>query len=88
VDVSVQATLDNAAAIRLEERREPRRVFSLSARDRRPARFADYGVGDTLALEMFSAGIGGGVDEAVRIVAREYLPASETMSLVVELEER
>ena len=41
------------------------------------------GVGDTVWLEMFSVGAAGR-EQGVRVVAQEYLPASNTCSLVVE----
>ena len=83
VDISVQGTLDGAAALRLAEQSAPKEVYSLTAYDTAPARFAQYGVGDTVWLEMFSVGAAGR-EQGVRVVAQEYLPASNTCSLVVE----
>ena len=83
VDISVQATLDGAAALRLDEASSPREIYSLTAYDTAPGRFSQYEVGDVVWLEMLSVGVGGR-ERGVRVVAQEYLPASNTCSLVVE----
>lgn len=83
VDVTMQATLDNEAATLLDERRDMRRVLGARALDRPPARFGDYDVGDTLWLELYSAGFGG-YGRSVRVMAREFLPRTGECSLVVE----
>lgn len=82
VDVSIQETLDNNAAAALAESREPRAVVSPVALDRPPARFGQYGVGDTVWLELYEAGFGGYAGP-VRIRAREFLPARGVCSLVI-----
>lgn len=83
VDISVQETLDGAAVLRLASSAAPREIYSLTAYDYAPGRFSQYGIGDTVWLEMFSVGVGGR-ERGVRVVAQEYLPASNTCSLVVE----
>ncbi len=83
VDISIQETLDNNAAVTLAERAYPRPIVSPTALDRPPARWKDYGVGDTIWLELYTAGFGG-YAAAVRVKAREYLPGRGVCSLVIE----
>lgn len=83
VDVSVQDTLDRSAAVTVAANKEPKAVVSLATLDRPPARWGQYGVGDTVRLELYEAGFGG-YDAAVRVRAREFLPARGVCSLVIE----
>ena len=62
---------------------EPRRLFSLEVVDEVPALFSDYDLGDTVRCMLPSFGFGG-YDGTVRILAREFNPASGTCKLVVE----
>lgn len=83
VDIKQQETLDSNAAVALAEGAWPREVVSMEALDRAPARFGDYDVGDSLAIEIAEAGWNGYVGQA-RVVAREFLPESNRCSLVLE----
>ena len=82
VDITRQATLDEHAAMELAARQEPRRAVSLQALNLPPGQYRDYGVGDTIWLEVYEAGFGG-YAAAVRLVAREYLPRPNVCTLVV-----
>lgn len=83
VDIKQQATLDSNAAVELADSAWPHEVVSMEALDRPPARFGQYDVGDTLAVEIPTAGWDGYAGRA-RVMAREYLPDSNTCSLVLE----
>lgn len=83
VDVSVQETLDRSAAVSLAESREPRAIVDPVTLDRPPARWKEYDVGDTVRVELYSAGWDGYVS-SVRIKAREFLPGRGVCSLVIE----
>ena len=83
VDISQQSTLDANALLGLGDTRQPRKVVSVQALDRPPARFRDYDVGDTLLLEAPGVGFDG-YEAAVRVVAREFLPDTGACALVIE----
>lgn len=83
VDVLVQETLERSAAVALAGSKAPHAVISLTAIDRPPARFGQYGVGDTILVELASAGFDG-YEAAVRIKAREFLPSRNVCALVIE----
>lgn len=82
VGVTAQSTLDQTARIKLAESKDPHVMLELEALDTAPARFVEYGVGDTVRVLLPSFGFGG-YDAQVRILAREYDPARGTCKLVV-----
>lgn len=82
-DTSIQATLDETADNELAASKDPVNVLSLVAVDLAPAAFADYDVGDSVRVSLENYGFGG-YDHMVRVVTREYDPASGACSLVVE----
>lgn len=83
VDVSVQETLDRSAANALAGSKEPHAVVSPSALDLPPGRFGQYGVGDSVWMELYNTGFDG-YAASVRIKAREFLPQEGVCSLVIE----
>lgn len=82
-DVSIQNTLDDHAATALSKSKDPYNIWTLWALDELPARFADYDVGDEVALVAFDYGFGG-TDTLIRITSREYEPADGVCNLVVQ----
>lgn len=82
-DISVQGTLDDLADKHLAQGKAPHNRWELTADDRKPARFADYDVGDTLPLVAPSYGIGG-TDTICRVLGRDFDPAAGVCNLVVE----
>lgn len=83
VDVGDQSTLDQSAAVAISAYTEPAEIVGLSSLDLPPARWSQYDVGDTIWVELYSAGFGG-YGSAVRLLAREYLPGQGVCSLVIE----
>ena len=81
--VSVPATLQMHTENVLSENSEPRRIFSLEVTDHAPGRFADYDLGDRIRCVLPSYGFGG-YDGTVRVIGREYDPATGRCTLVVE----
>ncbi len=81
--VSVQATLEMHARNRLDENHEPHKIFSLAATNNEPGLFAAYNLGDSVSCVLPTLGFGG-YDGPVRILAREYNPASGKCELVIE----
>lgn len=81
-DVSYQATLDEYAKTLLAESRDPYNMLDLEAINQVPARFEDYGVGDSVRVQLHSYGFGG-YDHMVRVEAREFNPATGVCRLVV-----
>ena len=83
VDIKEQDTLDANAALALATSKGPRTVVSVDAMDLPPGRFRQYDVGDVVWLELYENGFDG-YEAPVRVLAREYLPESNTCSLVIE----
>ena len=83
VDVSRQQTLNKSAGVLLAESKEPHSVVSPMALDFPPARFGQYGVGDSVWMELYDTGFDN-YGASVRIRAREYLPGRGVCSLVIE----
>lgn len=82
-DVNNQDTLDGHAADLLAEFKEPNVVFDLTVSDAAPGRFADYGLGDGVWLDLPSYGFEG-IGQMVRVMGREYNPSTGFCRLVVE----
>ncbi len=82
-DVVLQKTLNSHSVNLLDKSKYPYNIFDITTLDEEPAKFADYGVGDTISLLSHSVGFGG-VDTTVRILAREYNPMEGTCNLVVQ----
>lgn len=85
-DVSIQSTLDAHATNALAESKDPHKMIEIEALNIAPAGFSVYGVGDSVRVVLPSYGFGG-TDTTVRILAREYNPASGTCGLVVRINE-
>jgi hypothetical protein len=81
--VSEEATLEMHARNTITQQSEPRKIFTLPVTDDKPGRFADYDLGDTVKATLPTFGFGGYAG-ALRILAREYDPATGDCSLVVE----
>jgi len=81
--VSMPATLEMHGRSVVNTNSNPRRIFSLEVTNNTPGTFADYGLGDTVACVLPSFGFGG-FDGKVRILGREYNPATGVCKLVVE----
>ena len=81
--VGVTATLQMHVQNVLKRDSEPRRIFNLDVTDDAPGRFADYDLGDLVRCVLPSFGFGG-YDGTVRVIGREYDPASGRCTLVVE----
>ena len=82
-DVSIQGTLDDHAANLLDDSEDPYNIFELEVADKKPAKFADYDLGDTITLVAPDYGFGG-TKTTVRILDRSYDPASGLCDLVVQ----
>lgn len=83
VDTTSVDTLVSEGDLMLNQYREPRSMVGVSALDRSPARFQEYGIGDYIYTELYSMGFDGyGV--MARVVAREFLPRENICSLVLE----
>jgi len=82
-DTSVQSTLDETAANELEESKAPVNLLTLEAVDLAPAAFSEYDVGDSIQVKLQTYGFGG-YEHQVRLMTREYKPATGSCSLVVE----
>lgn len=83
VDITEQETLDENATLALLTSKAPRPVVSIDSLDLPPGRFGQYDVGDTVWLELYESGFDG-YAQPVRVTAREFLPGSNTCSLVIE----
>ncbi len=81
--VSMPATLEMHARSVLDTNSSPRRIFSFEVTNDVPGRFADYELGDVVSCVLPSFGFGG-FDGTVRVLAREYVPATGVCRLVVE----
>jgi len=77
-----QATIDQTAAKRLQETAWPTRVLGLSVTNSPPARFRDYGIGDTVTCRLPSYGFNG-VRGTFEVRAREFFPSDGAADLVL-----
>lgn len=84
-DISVQSTLDAQAATLLAASKDPVRLTSGYAANLAPALFADYDLGDRIRVNLHSKGFGG-TDTIIRVVTREFDPATGLCNLVPEQE--
>lgn len=82
-DVADQGSLDSQAQTSLDKTKNPFNIYTLTALDKKPARFVDYDYGDTIRLIAPNYGFGG-TDTMVRIRSREFDPAAGSCSLVVQ----
>ena len=82
-DVSIQSTLDDHADNLLSVTKNPYNIFSLSALDEKPAKFADYDLGDIISLTAPDYGFGG-TDTTVKILSRSFIPDMGICDLVVQ----
>lgn len=78
-----QATLEMHAVNKLKLTSEPRKLFSLSVINKKPAAFCDYKLGDLAYCELPSFGFTG-FSGIVRVLVREFLPETSQCNLVVE----
>lgn len=74
-------SLDNIAQVEVDANKNPREILMLDAVDLSPARFADYGLGDTVRVWLYSYGFAE-YDHLMRIVGREYYPATNLCRIV------
>lgn len=81
--VSMPATLEMHARSVIDTNSNPRRIFSFEVTNATPATFADYDLGDTVRCMLPSFGFGG-FDGTVRVLGREFDPATGVCKLVVE----
>lgn len=81
--VSMPGTLEMHARNTLRTNSEPRRIFNFDVTNHAPGQFGDYDLGDTIRCVLPSFGFGG-YDDEVRVMAREYDPATGRCTLVVE----
>lgn len=77
-----QSTIDQTAAKRLQETAWPTRVLGLSVTNSPPARFRDYGIGDTVTCRLPSYGFSG-VHGAFEVKGREFFPGEGVTDLVL-----
>jgi len=82
-DVTQTPTLDRYADNAIQESAYPHTLAALTVADIRPARFADYDVGDIVQVVLPSFGFDG-YDAAMRIVARGFDPWSGKCELVCD----
>jgi hypothetical protein len=82
-DVSYQSTLDNHADNLLAATKNPYNIFAISVLDKKPAKFADYDLGDVVSLIAPDYGFGG-TDTIVRILSRSFVPDTGICDLVVQ----
>lgn len=82
-DIKTQNTLETKALSLVEEFAFPHNIFSVTATDADPARFAAFGLGDSMILQSHSCGFGG-IKTRVRLIGREYFPNSRTVNLIVQ----
>jgi hypothetical protein len=78
-----QSTLDETIAKRLDETAYPTRVLGVAATDDAPARFSDYGVGDSILCVLPSYDWNG-LRGLYRVLDREFLPDEGVTDLVLE----
>ena len=81
--VSQQATLEMHARNAINTHAEPRKLFTLPVVDREPAKYAAYDLGDTIRATLPSFGFDG-FDGDLRVIGREFDPATGECELVVE----
>jgi hypothetical protein len=81
--VSQVATLEMHARNAINTHAEPRKLFTLPVVDQEPARYAAYGLGDTIRATLPSFGFDG-FDGTLRVLGREFDPATGECELVVE----
>lgn len=86
--ISEQTTLDLRAATLLANRKEPQRVLDLTIVDRPGGLWKNFAEGDRVRVILPSYHFGAGVDEMVRVLAREVDVWRQTMRLVVEVDGR
>jgi hypothetical protein len=82
-DVSDPATLQQHGATHISNTKNPFNIFTLSALDVKPTKFAAYEHGDVVSLLAPSVGFGG-TETTVRILAREISPQENECALVVQ----
>ena len=80
--VSVQETLDGHAVVRLAESAAPYFSLPLTAINLAPARFAEYGVGDGVWIELYSY-FEDGYSGMRRVIGREFRPSSGGCTVMV-----
>ncbi|NJN53656.1 MAG: hypothetical protein HC804_02190 [Anaerolineae bacterium] len=81
--LTLQATADNL----LTETAVPRAILDITAVNLPPATFAQYDVGDVLAVEMPDYGIGSAFVGAAKVQARAFYPQDGRLNLVLEATE-
>ncbi|MBN1250098.1 MAG: hypothetical protein JXC32_20705 [Anaerolineae bacterium] len=81
--VSEQSTLEMHARNALDTNSQPRKIFTLPVTDHEPGLFAAYDLGDTVNAIIPSYGFSG-FDGTLRVIAREFNPATGACDLVVE----
>ena len=80
---TLQTTLDARAAGALLDTLTPYNAYEVEALDEDPGEFRAYDVGDFVTLSLPSYGFGG-TDTVVRVQAREYRPAEERATLILQ----
>jgi len=81
--VSMPATLEMHARNVLKHKAHPQRIFKLKVTNDEPGLFSAYGLGDVVGCVLPGYTFGG-LDEPIRVIGREYDPASGVCSLIVE----
>ena len=84
-DVVYQATLDSHAESLLDTYKEPHDILDLDAINLAPALFQDYGIGDSIQVELPNYGFDG-FSGLVKILGRDYSPVGKFCRLVVRVE--
>ncbi len=84
-DITEQGDLDTLAATRLQASLQPFRALTLDVVDLAPGLFADYDIGDRVAVLCHSVGWGG-VDELGRMTARSFNAGTGVCRVVLELD--
>ena len=82
-DMSLQASLDDSAQTLIDEFKGPYNIFTLNAINKKPAKFSDYDIGDTIRLIAEDYGFDG-TDTTVRLFTRTYDPQTGLCELVVK----
>lgn len=83
IGVSLNETLESHANEQIKENSFPHVTFALEVSNTQPALFGSYDIGDIVRLILHSYHFGG-YDNSVRVLAREFNPATGKCALVVE----
>jgi uncharacterized protein YegP (UPF0339 family) len=81
-DIVTPETLNRTADDLIDEFADPHNILDLKALNLAPALYADYGVGDSITVQLIDFGFNS-IDALFRVLAREYDPVRGTVSLIL-----